>query len=45
MNCNYPMQATIFRTLPLALALFFSGCAIIGQHPGAPPEAGTWSSS
>ncbi len=41
MNCNYRMQATIFKTLSLALALFFSGCAIIGQQPDVASEAGT----
>ncbi len=41
MNCNYRMQGTLFRLLPLLLALFISGCAIIGQRPDSAQEAGT----
>lgn len=41
MNCNYRMQETILRTLPLLLALLFSGCAIIGQQPDDASDAGT----
>ena len=32
MNCNYRMHGTFFRTLPLVMALFFSGCATIGHQ-------------
>lgn len=38
MNCVNRTQGTLFRTLPLVLALFFSGCAINGQQPDPPPE-------
>lgn len=41
MNCNDRMQGTLFRTLPLLLTLFLSGCAIIGQQPDAASDAGT----
>jgi len=39
MNCIYRTQGTLFRTLPLVLALFFSGCAIISQQPESTPDA------
>lgn len=38
MNCIYRIQGTLFRTLPLVLALFFSGCAIIAQQPESTPD-------
>ncbi len=38
MNCIYRTQGTLFRILPLMLALLFSGCAIIGQQPDTTPE-------
>lgn len=41
MNCICRTQGLLFRTLPLVLALFFSGCAIIGQQPDPAPEVET----
>jgi ABC-type uncharacterized transport system substrate-binding protein len=38
MNCNYRTAETLFRILPLVLALFFSGCAIIAQQPESTPD-------
>ena len=41
MNCIYRTQGTSFRTLPLVMALFFSGCAIISPQPDSAPDVST----
>jgi len=41
MNCIYGLQGILIRTLPVLLAMFFSGCAIIGQQPDSAGQAGT----
>lgn len=41
MNCTHRPQGILFRTLPVVLALFFSGCAIISQQPDSVPDTST----
>lgn len=41
MNCIYRLQGILVRMLPVLLAIFFSGCAIIGQQPDSDGQTGT----